>query len=219
MTNKYIEREPRFTGYLLLHEALIDNRKDPYKGIDRQIPEFSQEENKKKLWLRMANAGWKDERSLFIKGLQDAQLLFEEYSELGVKLDLIEVNLVENKKQEKRIISKKDGVYLGYDVATWAGYSAIWDRPVAWDEKQPSCSAGKNEQIAWPLWKLQGQYFGSKLNKYYLLQTWEQANLFLNVEKTLGFLFPEFYEYDVKQLQVFSIHLLESTINNCDIKE
>lgn len=205
------ETKSRFTGYLLLHESEICDSKFIYRGVDRKIPDYSQDYLQQELWIRSANAGWNGERSLFIKRLQDAELLFEEYIELDIKLDLIEVNLVVSEQSAEEAKSRNDN-FLGFDVATWGCNSAILDHPVAWDEEKPFLDSKSSEEIAWPLWRLQGLYFAPQLNINGLLNKFEDANLFLSVEKTLGTLFPAFYEYDVNQLRVFSIHLIESNI-------
>jgi len=186
----------------------MNGKETSYRGIYRKEPEYPEQKTEEMdIWKRSAYARWDIKKySAFIRDIDDATRLFTEYVGLGKQVDLLKVILAD----EEINIEKEKNQFIGYDVATFGCYSAIADRPVAWDANKINRVSDDKELIAWPLWKLEGRYFSPRLNESGLFQNWVDAELFMNVEQSLSRIFPEFYEKEFIDMNVFALFLIFS---------
>ncbi len=195
-------------GYVLLAPFDRSERTTAYRGLARRGPEdvFGEEGSvERTLWMRSADMGGDGEYSVFIATLEDGQVLQKEYSALGRSYDLVEFTLCRSSKDA--VSQKANGIVLGFDVANMVGESLLDDGPPLWPQRVFDDAEEKGEACL-PVWILQHQYFSARLNVHQLLDTYNDADLLLCVERYLAATHPSLDLYDAADAEIFYLRLI-----------
>ena len=207
------EESNKFSGYLLLGREGIDGKATKYRGIYRVEPAYPEAEGEGlDLWKRFALAH--DEFKCLIPEKGTAFKLFGEYSNRGLKLDLVRVIRINNIESYLASQPPTDDVFLGFDVVSKNCYSAILDYPFDCDEYFLPEDKNKDSRYTRPLLTLADLYFSQLLNQFGLFNNLEDAEIFLKVELSLGQIFPKLFGSDIHELFIVAVFLVTSTIED-----
>jgi len=131
-----------------------------------------------------------------IRDLGDALDYRKRFSEFGVQFEVVGIHLCESRAHFEQVRIMKN--YIGLDVSLLCGQSALHPAglPTPIDE-------GPAHLL--PLWRLERAYFVPRLNRYGLLDSFDDAMLLRDFTRTLGKIAPEEHEPEYVDTEVLGI--------------
>lgn len=192
-----------FVGYLLLSNLDQAGHPTKYKGLyrigpDSVFPEPGSPEYS--IWEQMMQVSFDNEFASFIQTCDDAQALQKQYKALGRDYELIEcVGLRPGETTQQQ---HSTAMFLGYDIANPNCYSLLYDGAAGWSEE---LLVQHSEKPCYPLWELEWRYFAQRLNCSGLLDSLDDANLYLSIERYIVSIHSDLDLYDANEALVFAL--------------
>jgi hypothetical protein len=172
-------REVNKMDYLILGRP-FSYSKNTYRGVNRTTPQYIDDPDITRYWEWYTDE-FGDAEYLQDKDKEQATKLIELYKMHDLKYELVRIaNDIEENNYEE---------FLGIDIATKGGDS-ILDRGLP----KKDYSKGKSNLLD-GITELLYCHFRSKLNKYFLLHSKADANLFAKVVKEMQIIVPGYFEF------------------------
>jgi|GEM_PF-6828581 len=197
-----------FIGYLLLSDYVYLSRNTDYAGIFRagamhNTPVYPETGDMYSLvWLRHCEALVSDDSSFIIE-LEIAKKFVLDYKAVGKVYDLvacIDVSICDSTEDNILPFEKE---FLGYDVSDKHLHSIIfWYGYDRYDQTKSIISTNNLLRI------LSREYFGSKLNKYKLFSSYEDAKLLIEAESLIIKIHPHLNHLHITDVQDIKIYKL-----------